>query len=272
MSSYLRKVRTACGAVAVQIAVKGGRRDKVLAHLVSAHNDAEIAALVEVGRQRLHPGQQTLDLFPAPTTSSTGAIVTGQRSTLLLEVLEHAWHALGLEAPAGGDEGFKQMVMARLVEPTSKEQVPQVLAKKRLPSQCSLRDCELIPIMIDIHRDNYSVYGVRKMWHTMKRAGRDIGRDQVACLMHTAGLRSVVRGRKPITTRPAKTPDVRPDLVLRNFRAPGPNRGCGLLILPMCAPSLGSCTPHLSQTCTPGRSLVGQPRLASPPKPFPWKP
>ena len=37
-------------------------------------------------------------------------------------------------------------------------------AKRRLPSQRSLRDCELIPIMIDIHRENYGVYGVRKMW------------------------------------------------------------------------------------------------------------
>ena len=97
-------------------------------------------------------------------------------------------------------------------------------AKRRLPSNRSLRDCELIPVMIDIHRENYGVYGVRKMWHAMKRAGHDVGRDQVARLMKIAGLHGVIRGRKPITTRPAKTPDIRPDLVKRNFRAPGPNR------------------------------------------------
>lgn len=97
-------------------------------------------------------------------------------------------------------------------------------AKKRVPSQRSLRDCELLPVMIDIHRENYGVYGVRKMWHAMERVGHDIGRGQVARLMKIAGLYGVIRGRKPITTRGATTPDVRPDLVQRNFRAPGPNR------------------------------------------------
>lgn len=97
-------------------------------------------------------------------------------------------------------------------------------AKRRFPSKCFVRDCELISVMIDIHRENYGVYGVRKIWHAMKRAGYDIGRDQVARLMRAAGIRGVVRGRKPITTRPTKTPDLRPDLVQRNFRVPAPHR------------------------------------------------
>ncbi len=33
MAAYIRKVRTASGATAVQIAVKQGRRDKVVEHL-----------------------------------------------------------------------------------------------------------------------------------------------------------------------------------------------------------------------------------------------
>lgn len=59
--------------------------------------------------------------------------------------------------------------------------------------------------------------GCVTVWHAMKRAGHDIGRDQVARLMRAAGLTGVVRGRKPITTKVSKTPDVRPDLVQRNF-------------------------------------------------------
>lgn len=35
-------------------------------------------------------------------------------------------------------------------------------AKKRLPSVRSVRDSELIPVIIGIHQDNYGVYGVRK--------------------------------------------------------------------------------------------------------------
>lgn len=97
-------------------------------------------------------------------------------------------------------------------------------AKRRLPSQRSLRDCELIPIVTYIHQENHGVYEVRAMWHAMRRAGYDIGRDQVARLMKIAGIRGIVRGRNPITTKSAKTPDLRPDLVQRNFCAPGPSR------------------------------------------------
>ncbi|QQU26463.1 toxin-antitoxin system HicB family antitoxin [Corynebacterium ulcerans] len=75
-----------------------------------------------------------------------------------------------------------------------------------------------------IHKENYSVYGIRKMWHAMARAGWNIGRDQVARLMRAAGLQGVRRGRKVVTTTPAAVPDHRPDLVQRNFRADAPHR------------------------------------------------
>ena len=55
MSPFLRKVRTASGATAVQIAVKEGCRDKVIEHLGSAHNEVELAALMEIGRRRIAP-------------------------------------------------------------------------------------------------------------------------------------------------------------------------------------------------------------------------
>lgn len=75
-----------------------------------------------------------------------------------------------------------------------------------------------------IHAQNYGVYGHRKMWHALRREGWNIGRDQTARLMKLAGLHGVRRGRKPFTTIPAKQPDHRPDLVKREFTAPGPNR------------------------------------------------
>lgn len=50
MSPFLRQVRTSSGATAVQIAVKEGRRDKVVEHLGSAHDEAELAALMRLGR------------------------------------------------------------------------------------------------------------------------------------------------------------------------------------------------------------------------------
>ncbi|WP_143109600.1 DDE-type integrase/transposase/recombinase, partial [Corynebacterium diphtheriae] len=73
-----------------------------------------------------------------------------------------------------------------------------------------------------IHRDNYGVLGVRKMWHALHRDGIDIGREQTARLMRLAGGSG--KGRSPITTRKPNLPDLRPDLVEREFKAQGPNK------------------------------------------------
>ncbi|WP_367615192.1 IS3 family transposase [Corynebacterium intestinale] len=36
--------------------------------------------------------------------------------------------------------------------------------------------------------DNYGVYGIRKMWHALRREGIDIGREHTARLMRLAGV------------------------------------------------------------------------------------
>src|SRR5699024_8623150 len=66
-------------------------------------------------------------------------------------------------------------------------------SKIRPPSARSLRDEMLVEEVRRIHQENYSVYGVRKMWHAMRHAGWDVGRDQVARLMKIAGLQGVRR-------------------------------------------------------------------------------
>ena len=102
MSPFLREVKTVSGAMAVQIAVKEGRRDKVIEHLGSAHTEAELAALMEIGRHRIAPDKLALDLTPTPPavpglpTASppvgADAVVASKRSALLREVL-HDSHA-----------------------------------------------------------------------------------------------------------------------------------------------------------------------------------
>ncbi|RYF56847.1 MAG: IS3 family transposase [Comamonadaceae bacterium] len=65
---------------------------------------------------------------------------------------------------------------------------------------------------------NKRVYGVRKMWHSMKRAGHDMGRDQVARLMRIAGIAGVVRGRRrTITTQRDDRAPRHPDLIERKW-------------------------------------------------------
>ena len=97
-------------------------------------------------------------------------------------------------------------------------------AKARVPATRTLKDQLLIPELVKIHEENYGVYGVRKMWHAMRGAGWDIGRDQTYRLMKIAGVAGAHRGRQPITTRAATVIDDRLDLVQRNFTADASNR------------------------------------------------
>lgn len=55
VSPFVRKVRTASGATAVQIVSKSGGVRRIVEHLGSAHNEVELAALMEIGRRRIAP-------------------------------------------------------------------------------------------------------------------------------------------------------------------------------------------------------------------------
>lgn len=131
MSPHVRKVRTASGATAVQVVTKrGGRRVKIV-HVGSVHSQDELAVLEARARAMLsQQGELDLGLGAADQldTGQAEAIVAGQSSVLLWQVLQHAWRVLGLDAATDGDRGFEQMCLARLVEPTSKAQVPALVA------------------------------------------------------------------------------------------------------------------------------------------------
>lgn len=122
---FVRKVRTASGATAVQIAERRDGRDRVLEHVGSAHTPEQLAALLEVARGRLYPGQGQLDLGVEPGGAGGPAMITGKSSALLWQVLTGAYEHLGFDAL--GDESFQQLVLARIVEPTSKADSLRVL-------------------------------------------------------------------------------------------------------------------------------------------------
>jgi transposase InsO family protein len=93
---------------------------------------------------------------------------------------------------------------------------------RRLPARVR-RDRELQPRIRRVWEENYSVYGVRKVWRQMNREGIGVARCTVSRLMHRMGLRGAVRGRKFKTTIPDEK-KIRPlDLVQRNFTASRPN-------------------------------------------------
>ncbi|MFF2977434.1 IS3 family transposase [Streptomyces albidoflavus] len=96
-------------------------------------------------------------------------------------------------------------------------------ARKRAPSARSVRDAELKTQISRVHADNFSVYGVRKVWRQLHREGIPVARCTVARLMRDLGLQGVRRGRGICTTVRDDGHDRADDLLERDFTALRPN-------------------------------------------------
>jgi hypothetical protein len=116
---YVRTVKTTSGATAVQVVWSSRRGSRQIEHLGSAHDDRELEALKAAAQQRIAAGQDELDLGLEPAGGGPLPI-TSSRMGHLVDSLERAYRVLGLEDAAGGDEVFRQLVLARIIEPTSK--------------------------------------------------------------------------------------------------------------------------------------------------------
>ncbi|MGV0834489.1 IS1634 family transposase [Mycolicibacterium thermoresistibile] len=149
--AYVRKVRTTSGAVAVQVARKDRGKVVILAHLGSAHTDAELGILLDAARQIVAGGQVALDfevaaraqsmtevadfrrdraLIAESADPSVAAVVPpgrtmGTCSRLLYDVLGGVYDWLGFDVV--DDNVFRDLVIARIVEPTSKADSERVL-------------------------------------------------------------------------------------------------------------------------------------------------
>jgi hypothetical protein len=147
--AYVRKVRTASGAVAVQVARKHRGQRTILAHVGSAHTDAQLGILLEQARRIVAQDQGALDIDVAVRTQrvddvadwrsghlmaaalgTKGAPAPPGRtlsscSRLLYDTLGAVYDWLGFDAV--DDAVFRDLVIARLVEPTSKADAARVL-------------------------------------------------------------------------------------------------------------------------------------------------
>jgi hypothetical protein len=141
--AWVRRVRTASGATAVQIAEYVDGRRRIVRHVGSAHTEAELGLLLEDARGMLADAAQgELDLGVEPTPRKVPLIaspaeasllaepvprversrvsapkVVGTSSRLLFDALADVYTDLGFDAV--GDATFRDLVIARIVEPTS---------------------------------------------------------------------------------------------------------------------------------------------------------
>lgn len=141
--AYVRTVKTASGARAVQIVHSQHRGSRDIEHIGSAHTDADLELLKAVARQRIAAGQGELDLrLPdGPANGGVALPITSTRMGHLLEALERGYEALGFGAATGRDEVFRALVLARIIEPTSKLDSLRVLdeAGARVPSYATVK-------------------------------------------------------------------------------------------------------------------------------------
>jgi len=101
------------------------------------------------------------------------------------------------------------------------------VAKRADPEKLSARakrDEVLKPEITRVFKENFEVYGVRKVWRQLKRESVDVARCTVARLMREMGLHGVIRGKPLRTTISDKAAPCPLDHVNRQFHAPAPNR------------------------------------------------
>lgn len=99
--------------------------------------------------------------------------------------------------------------------------------KKRLESPRSRRDSELLVVIRQIFKDNYSCFGARKIWHVLNNeySGRfgHVARCTALRLMTKEGICGLTRKKKrpaTVSADPHKCPE---DLVHREFSAQAAN-------------------------------------------------
>jgi hypothetical protein len=128
--AYVRTVKTRSGAIAVQIVWSSRRGSRGIEHLGWAHDGSELEALKAAARQRLAEGQGAFDLGLDSTEITGGLLeIVGSRAGHLWDALCRVYDLLGLDRAVGGDEVFRDLVLARIIEPTSKQDSLRVLAE-----------------------------------------------------------------------------------------------------------------------------------------------
>lgn len=97
-------------------------------------------------------------------------------------------------------------------------------ANPELISARAQRDQMLNAQIHRIWKENFQVYGVRKVWRQLGREGIDAARCTIERLMRQLGLQGVTRGKKRYTTVSDAQQERAPDRVKRQFTATRPNQ------------------------------------------------
>jgi DDE family transposase len=170
VGSFVRRVKTASGATAVQIVHKRGRTVLGIDHVGSARDPTELALLLEAADVRLHTGQQLLPLDEPPSSGGRPAgkpVVEETASLIVWETLAAVYASLGFDQI--GDQAFKALVLARIIEPTSKADTVRVMAELGVPGPTRVTFMRCLKRVIE--RDYRSVIATACYAHAAASGG-----------------------------------------------------------------------------------------------------
>lgn len=133
------------------------------------------------------------------------------------------------------------------------------------PEKCSKRifhDQQYAEQIKRIWQESAGRYGVRKVWHQLKREGYSIARCTVSRLMQQLQIQGIWLGKNKRTTRSRDDQNRTDDLVKRDFSAKQPNPCEAVLLRSLISPIFkriraGSIR-HLSLMYFHEQSLVGR--------------
>jgi hypothetical protein len=117
MSAFIKKYKARNGATVIQVVFKDGRKVTKTVHIGTAHNEAEELELRALANDTILAGQLAIDLFEIGP-DGLDMVLESTYSAVLWNVLSDVYSSLGFDAV--DDDIFKELVLARIIEPTSK--------------------------------------------------------------------------------------------------------------------------------------------------------
>jgi len=149
MPAFIKRYGTKNGGTVIQVVFKHGRAVKRMVHIGTAHTEDQLDALIALAYDTIHRDQLALELF-AEAQANPSLILESTHSKLLWDTLASVYTNLGFNKL--DDEVFKQLVLARIIEPASKADTIRILEDLGLKPPSYSGICRALKRVID---DNY---------------------------------------------------------------------------------------------------------------------
>jgi hypothetical protein len=142
MSVFIRRKKTESGGTAVQVIYKNGRKVSGLKHIGTAHDEEQLKVLLTLAHEKIHEHQISMDLAKLMREGKgTEMFLAKSYSELMWDALSTVYDRIGFDEL--NDPVFKQLILARIIEPTSKSDTIRVLQGLGLdvPSNSGIHRC-----------------------------------------------------------------------------------------------------------------------------------